>query len=73
MFIIFKGKNLEKLGLFTVLTATLEFARSGIDEILGALVIRWQDNDFVLYIVGAISWIAASSVVYILFSKTKLS
>ncbi len=73
MFVLFKGKKREKLGLFTVVTAVLEFARNGIDEILGACVIHWQENDIILYIVGGISWIAAALITYILFSKTKLS
>lgn len=73
MFVFFKGKKREKLGMFTVLTAVLEFAWNGIDEILGACVIHWQENDIILYIVGGISWIAAALITYILFSKTKLS
>lgn len=73
MFVFFKGKNSEKLGMFTVLTAVLEFAWNGIDEILGACVIHWQENDIILYIVGGVSWIAAALITYILFSKTKLS
>ena len=39
MFVFFKGKKREKLGMFTVLTAMLEFAWNGIDEILGVCVI----------------------------------
>lgn len=73
MFVLFKGKKLEKLGMFTVFTAVLEFAWNGMDEILGACVIYWQENDIILYIVGGISWIAAALTAYILFSKTKLS
>ena len=73
MFVFFKGEKREKLGMFTVLTAVLEFAWNAIDEILGACVIHWQENDIILYIVGGISWIAAALVTYILFSKTKLS
>lgn len=73
LLVSFKGKNREKLGMFTVLTAVIEFAWNGIDEMLGACVIHWQENDFILYIVGGISWIAAALITYILFSKTKLS
>lgn len=73
MFIFFKGEKREKLGMFTVLTAVLEFAWNGIDEILGACVIHWQENDIILYIIGGVSWIAAALITYILFSKTKLS
>lgn len=73
MFVFFKGKKREKLGMFTVLTAMLEFTWIGIDEILGACVIHWQENDIIFYIVGGISWIAAAMIVYILFSKTKIS
>ena len=73
MFIFFKGKKSEKLGMFTVLTAMLEFAQTGIGEILGACTIHWQENDIILYIVGGASWIAAALIVCILFSKTKIS
>lgn len=73
MFVFFKGKKREKLGIFTVLTAVLEFAWSGIDNIFGTCVIHWQENDIILYIVGGISWTAAALITYILFSKTKLS
>ncbi|MDE6592664.1 MAG: GHKL domain-containing protein [Oscillospiraceae bacterium] len=73
LFVFFKGKKREKLGIFTVLTAVLEFAWNGIDEILGACIIHWQENDIILYIVGGISWIAAALIVCILFSKTKIS
>ena len=73
MFIFFKGKKSEKLGMFTVLTAMLEFAQTGIGEILGACTIYWQENEIILYIVGGVSWIAAALIIYILFSKTKIS
>lgn len=73
MFILFKGKKREKLGMFTVLTAMLEFAGIGIGEILGACTIRWQENEIIVYIVGGVSWIAAALIVYILFSRTKIS
>ena len=73
MVILFKGKKREKLGMFTVLTAMLEFAQTGIGEILGACTIHWQENDIILYIVGGISWIAAALIVCILFLKTKIS
>ena len=73
MFVFFKGKKLQKIGMFTVLTAMLEFAWNGIDDILGACVIRWQENDVVLYIAGGISWTSAAVITYILFAKTKLS
>ena len=73
MFILFKGKKSEKLGMFTVLTAMLEFASIGIGEILGACTIHWQENDIILYIVGGVSWIAAALIVCILFLKTKIS
>lgn len=73
LFVLFKGKKLEKLGMFTVLTAVLEFAWNGIGEILGACVIYWQGNDIILYIIGSVSWIAAALITFILFSKTKLS
>lgn len=73
MFVLFKGKKSEKLGMFTVLTAMLEFTWNGIDEILGACVIHWQENHIILYIVGGISCIVAAVIVYILFSRTKIS
>lgn len=73
MFVFFKGKKREKLGMFTVLTAMHKFAWNGIDEILGICVIHWQEYDIILYIVGGVSWIAAAMIVYILFSKTKIS
>ena len=73
LFVLFKGKRLEKLGMFTVLTATLEFAWNAIDDMIAPFVIRWQDNDTVLYIVGGISWIFSGIFVCVIFSKTKLS
>ena len=73
MVILFKGKEREKLGMFTVSTAMLEFVATGIGEILGACTIRWQENEIILYIVGGVSWIAAALIVYILFFKTKIS
>lgn len=73
LFVLFKGEKLEKLGMFTVFTAMFEFAWNGIDEILGACVIHWQENDIILYIVGGVSWMAAALIAYILFSKTNLS
>ena len=73
MFVFFKGERREKLGMFTVSTALLEFVATGIGEILGACTIRWQENEIILYIVGGVSWIAAALTVYILFSKTKIS
>ena len=73
MFVFFKGKKLRKLGMSAILTAVLEFALNGIGDILGACVIRWQENDIILYTISGISWIAAALITYILFSKTKLS
>lgn len=75
MFVFFKGEKREKLGMFTILTAVLEFAWNGINEILGlaACVIHLQENDIILYIVGVVSWITAVLITYILFSKTKIS
>ncbi|MDE7293744.1 MAG: GHKL domain-containing protein [Oscillospiraceae bacterium] len=73
MFVLFKGKKREKLGMLTVFTAVLEFAWNGIDEMLGACVIHWQGSDVILYITGGISWIAAALIACILFSKTKIS
>ena len=72
MFVFFKGEKREKLGMFTVSTAMLEFARNGIGEILGACVIRWQEYDIIQYTVGSVSWIAAALIVCILFLKTKV-
>lgn len=72
MFVFFKGEKREKLGMFTVLTAMLEFARISIGEILGACTIHWQENEIILYIVGGVSWITAALIVYILFSRTKI-
>ena len=54
MFVLFKGKKREKLGMLTVFTAVLEFAWNGIDEMLGACVIHWQGSDVILYITGGI-------------------
>ncbi len=73
MFVFFKGKKLEKLGMFTVLTALLEFACNSIGEIIGACVIRWQENGIILYISGSVSWVAAALLAYVLFLKTKIS
>ncbi len=73
MFVFFKGKKREKLGMFTILTAVLEFAWNGIDEILGACLIHWQESNIVPYIAAGVSWIIAAFVAYILFSKTKIS
>jgi len=73
MFVFFKGNKREKLGMFTILTAMLEFGWNVVDEILGVCVIHWQESDIILNIVGGVSWIAAALVAYILFLKTKIS
>lgn len=73
VFVFFKGEKLEKLGMSSILTAVLEFALNGIDEILGACVIHWQESDIIMYIIGSVSWIAAALIVCVLFLKTKIS
>lgn len=73
LFVLFKGKKREKLGMFTVFTAMLEFAWNGMDEILGACIIHWHGSDVILYITGGASRIAAALIACILFSKTRIS
>ena len=73
MFVFFKGNKREKLGMSAVLTAMLEFVQTCIGEILGACTIQWQENEIILYIVGGVSWIFSALIVYILFSRTKIS
>ncbi|MDE6728934.1 MAG: GHKL domain-containing protein [Oscillospiraceae bacterium] len=73
LFVLFKGKKREKLGMFTVFTAVLEFAWNGMDEILGVCIIHWHGSDVILYITGSVSWMTAAIIACILFSKTKIS